>query len=203
MKDEPLLFIVSAPSGAGKSTLICKAIENLPKLRLSVSYTTRSTRDYEKDGVDYHFIDNRTFDRMIAEGRFLEWTSIHGNRYGTAIDEIQQAKTDEVDLIFEIEGKGAYQVMDAYPDAISIFVIPPSMENLRAQLIGRKTEDSDQIHKRLANAKKELEYLPRYQYVIVNDVLNQAVQNLEAIIRCHRLKSYKQQDAINKLLSDR
>jgi guanylate kinase len=190
-----ILFIISAPSGSGKSTLVNQLRSLVEGLDFSISYTTRSPRGSEEDGREYHFITREEFERMIAAGAFLEWAEVFGNYYGTAVSALQHAKDTGKDLLLDIDVQGASQVMKKLPQAVSIFVLPPSPEILEMRLRRRseaeeaasKTPISEaKIQKRLAAARNELKRVWDYKYALVNDVLDQAVIELRAIVLCER-----------------
>jgi guanylate kinase len=176
------LFVISAPSGAGKSTLCRLLRERLPELRYSISYTTRPPREGEVDGVDYHFIDPATFKAGIAEGRWVEWARVHGHYYGTSSIAIAQTLAQGHDLLLDIDVQGAAQLAARYPDAVTIFIMPPSMGVLRQRLEKRGTDDPQVIALRLRNAREEMAARLQYHYTVVNDRLDQAVDRLAAIM---------------------
>jgi guanylate kinase len=190
-----ILFIISAPSGSGKSTLVSQLRTLVEGLEFSISYTTRAPRGSEEDGREYHFTTRQEFERMIAAGDFLEWAEVFGNYYGTAISALEHAKDAGKDLLLDIDVQGAVQVMKKMPQAVSIFILPPSPEVLQMRLRNRseaeqavsKVEVSESvIQKRLAAARSELKQMRDYKYALVNDVLDQAVSELRAIVLCER-----------------
>jgi guanylate kinase len=190
-----ILFIISAPSGSGKSTLVSQLRTLVEGLDFSISYTTRPPRGSEEDGREYHFTTKAEFERMIAEGDFLEWAEVFGNYYGTAVSALSHAKAVGKDLLLDIDVQGASQVMKKLPQAVSIFVLPPSPEIL-AMRLRRRTEAEEAaskipipesvIQKRLAEARNELKQMKDYKYALVNDVLDQAVTELRAIVMSER-----------------
>jgi len=184
------LFIVSGPSGAGKTSICTPVLRQLPDIELSVSYTTRRPRTGERDGVDYRYVDAATFDRMIAADEFAEWAEVHGNRYGTAKAAVDAALAAGKDLLLDIDTQGAEQIKRnyPYPTAVMVFLLPPSRERLASRLVGRATEDSESVRTRLRNACREIAAVGRYDYAIVNEDLESAVQALMSIIRGERLK---------------
>jgi len=176
-------IVITGPSGVGKGTLIRLLRERLPELALSVSATTRGRRPGEVDGVDYHFLSEEEFDRRVARGDFLEWAEYAGRRYGTLREELERHAAAGRPVVLEIEVKGARQVRAAVPESVQIFIRPPSMEALRNRLLGRGTDDREQIERRLKAAEEELEAIDEFPYVIVNDDLDKAVDELERIVR--------------------
>jgi guanylate kinase len=176
------LFILSAPSGAGKSTLCAALRERLPALQYSVSYTTRPPREGEKDGVDYFFIDASAFRAGIADGRWVEWAQVHDHYYGTSAAYIDRLMALGYDLLLDIDVQGAAQLVDKYPQAVTIFIMPPSMEILRQRLEKRGTDSAEVIAGRLRNANEEMAARFRYGHIVVNDRLEQAVDELVGIL---------------------
>jgi guanylate kinase len=185
------LLVVSAPSGAGKSTLCNKICETEPTIRQSVSYTTRKPRPGEVDGVQYSFIDEDEFRSMIIEGDFLEWAEVHGNFYGTSKKRIEDMMQQGIDVILDIDVQGAKQIRKIFPDSVLIFIMPPSMEELRQRLTGRESDAEDVIEKRLKNAHGEIKEYNHYDYVIVNDLIENALNDFRSIIAAERAKKSK------------
>jgi guanylate kinase len=177
------LFIVSAPSGAGKSTLCRRLLARRPALRYSVSTTTRPPREGEVDGVDYWFTDVATFKAGIRQNRWAEWAEVHGNYYGTSADFIERERAAGRNLLFDIDVQGAAQLRAKYPEAVTIFVMPPSMAVLKQRLEQRGADAPEVIAKRLANAREEMARRDEYRYVVVNDRLDAALEALDAIYR--------------------
>lgn len=185
-----ILFIISAPSGSGKSTLVGQLRTLVEGLDFSISYTTRPPRGSEEDGREYHFTTRGTFEEMIAAGEFLEWAEVFGNYYGTARSALDHARRVGKDLLLDIDVQGALQVMRSMPAAVSIFIVPPSPEVLEMRLRNRSqaehvTEEAV-IERRLAQAREELRRVGDYRYALVNDVLDQAVSELRAIVLSER-----------------
>ncbi|MCL2136776.1 MAG: guanylate kinase [Coriobacteriia bacterium] len=172
------LFVVSGPSGAGKGTLLAQVIPGLGNIHVAVSVTTRQPRLGEIDGVDYFFFDDCQFDEQIASGGLLEWAAIHQARYGTLRSEVLDAHAQGLDVVLEIDPQGARQVKAAFPEAVLIFIEPPSIEELRRRLYERGTESEAAIEERIKTAVKELETKPEYDKVILNDDLEAAAQEL-------------------------
>lgn len=182
------LFIVSAPSGAGKTTLVRMLLENDSGIRLSISYTTRPPRPGEADGREYNFVDIETFRGMVGRGEFLEWAEVHGNCYGTSRLWIEQEMAGGRDVLLEIDWQGAQQVKKLFPQAIGVFVLPPSMTELERRLTGRGTDSAEVIARRLAAAREEMRHVSEFGYVIINDALPQALADLLAVVRAARLE---------------
>jgi guanylate kinase len=185
-----ILFIISAPSGSGKSTLVSQLRTLVEGLDFSISYTTRAPRGSEEDGREYHFTTRAEFERMIAAGDFLEWAEVFGNYYGTAVSALDHAEKAGKDLLLDIDVQGAVQVMKKLPDAVSIFILPPSPQILEMRLRNRSEAEhvtsETVIQSRLAEARHELKQMQDYKYALVNDVLDQAVMELRAIVLCER-----------------
>jgi guanylate kinase len=177
------VFVITGPSGVGKGTLIRGLLERVPELQLSVSATTRSPRPGERDGIDYHFLTPREFDRRIEQGDFLEHAEYSGNRYGTLRSELEKRLEAGTPIVLEIEVQGARQVRQAMPEAIAVFIAPPSSEALRARLVGRGTDSPEQVEARMRTAQRELEAQPEFAHVVVNDRLEDATTELERIVR--------------------
>jgi len=182
-----LLFIVSAPSGAGKSSLVSAALADDPNLVLSISYTTRAPRPAELDGREYHFVDRAAFMRMLGAGEFLESAEVHGNLYGTSQRQIESARKDGRDVVLEIDWQGAQQVRRAFPDAVSIFIVAPSMKELRRRLVNRGQDPAEVIQRRLEAAADEMSHAAEFDYVIINNDFNEARHDFGAIVRAARL----------------
>ena len=177
------VFVITGPSGVGKGTLIRTLLERVPELELSVSATTRKPRVGETHGVDYYFLDDAEFDRRIEQGEFVEHASYSGRRYGTLRVELEQRLRRGAPVVLEIELQGARQVRESMPDAVLIFVRPPSTEALRTRLIGRGTDSSADVEKRLATAAEELRAQDEFTHVVINDRLEDAVAALEEVVR--------------------
>jgi guanylate kinase len=182
------LFIVSGPSGAGKTSICTPALAKLENLTLSVSTTTRAPRAGETPGVDYRFVSDDDFDVMVARAEFAEWAEVHGFRYGTPKALVDQAREGGRDLLLDVDVQGAAQLKRAYPDAVSVFLLPPSKERLAERLRARKTDSEEVVLRRLRNACGEIAELAHYDYVIVNDVLDRAIESFFAIVHAERAK---------------
>ncbi len=176
------VFVITGPSGVGKGTLIRGLMERLPALELSVSATTRSARPGERDGVDYHFLSPEEFARRIEQGDFVEHADYAGRRYGTLRSELDARVGAGVPVVLEIEVQGARQVRAAMPEALQVFIAPPSLEALRTRLVGRGTDDAEEVERRLRVAEHELEAQPEFAHVVVNDRLEDALERLVAIV---------------------
>lgn len=183
-----LLLIVSSPSGAGKTTLCNRLREEFPQLRFSVSHTTRKPRPNEIDGREYHFTDKETFTRMIEENAFAEWAHVHGNLYGTSLCEIEVARNTANGVLFDVDYQGARQIKARMPEAVGVFILPPSLAELERRLRGRGTEDEPTTLRRLQAAKGEIEHYGFFDYVIVNDDIQRAYDNLRALVFAERCK---------------
>ncbi len=177
------VFVITGPSGVGKGTLIRGLRERVPELALSVSATTRAPRPGEEHGVDYHFLGSAEFEARVADGDFVEHASYSGNRYGTLRSELERHLAGGVPVVLEIEVQGARQIRQAMPEAIQVFIAPPSNDALRARLVGRGTDAPEQVDARLRTAQRELEAQPEFGHVIVNDRLERATDELVGIVR--------------------
>ena len=186
------LFIVCAPSGAGKTSLVAELLKADRQVRLSVSYTTRPPRPGEVDGVDYHFVSRKTFMQMSERGDFLESAEVHGNHYGTSKDWIAGERAGGSDILLEIDWQGAQQVRSLISDTIGIFVLPPSFDTLVSRLNTRAQDAPDVIALRLSAAREEIGHVAEFDYVIINDKFEVAVQDLIAIVRAQRLRRGRQ-----------
>ena len=183
------VFVLSAPSGTGKSTLARQLVKETADLNFSVSFTTRKPRPGEVDGRDYFFVDDATFDAMVAADGFVEWVKVYDRRYGTGKAWIQERLASGVDILLDIESQGARKVHQAIPDAVMVFLLPPSSQELSSRLKGRGDESEEQVRIRLDYARHELSQFDGYDYLVVNDTVEQAYRRLESIIiatRCRR-----------------
>jgi guanylate kinase len=176
------VFVITGPSGVGKGTLIRGLMERLPALELSVSATTRSARPGERDGVEYHFLSPEEFARRIEQGDFVEHADYAGRRYGTLRSELDARVGDGVPIVLEIEVQGARQVRAAMPEALQVFIAPPSLDALRTRLVGRGTDDAEEVERRLRVAERELQAQPEFAHVVVNDRLEDALERLTEIV---------------------
>lgn len=180
------LFVISAPSGAGKTSLVAATIARVSDLTVSVSHTTRSPRPGEVDGRDYHFVDQSEFDALIASQALFEHAQVFGNFYGTSKEAIESQLASGIDVILEIDWQGASQVRMMAPDAVSIFILPPTRDALRERLIGRQQDDSTIIDARMAESDETIEQAPHFDYWVINDDFEMALGQLKSIIISHR-----------------
>ena len=200
--DDFLLLILSSPSGAGKTTLKSRILnESHPELRFSVSHTTRKPRATEQDGREYHFIDKARFMKMANAGEFAEWAEVHGNLYGTSLHEIEAAKQSHRGVVFDIDHQGARQIKATMPDAISVFILPPSMQELERRLRSRASDDEQTVQRRLLAARSEIGHYAFFDYLVVNDDLEEAHRKLDAIVVAERANRARNARAAEHLLS--
>jgi len=186
------MFIVSAPSGAGKTSLVTRLLADMPQIACSVSHTTRPLRPTDVDGRDYHFVDRAAFESMIERGEFLEHADVFGNYYGTSVDAVKACTDAGKDVVLEIDWQGGAQVKSTYPDVVWIFILPPSKEALLARLRGRATDSEEVIARRTAEAVTEMRECERADFLIINDNFETALDELKAIITCHRVIQTRQ-----------
>jgi len=201
LSNRGLLFIVSAPSGTGKTTLVEKLVQRIPNLCLSRSYTSRAARPGEQDGVDYNFISRQRFDEMARAGEFLEWADVFGNYYGTRADDTQRCLASGQDLVLVIDVQGARQVRNSGTASIGIFVLPPSAQILEQRLRGRSKDSEEAIRKRLEVACREVGEFASYEYVVVNDELDTAVERLRAIVLAERARVQAMRKAAENIIA--
>ncbi len=194
------LIVISGPSGVGKGTVVKALMEREPEIRLSVSATTRDMRPGEIDGVQYYFVSHETFEQMIAEDSFLEHAQYVGNRYGTPEAPVDRMLAEGRDVILEIEVQGGLQVMQRRPDAISVFIAAPSFKVLGERLRGRGDTDEEKVLMRLQQARTEYLVAPQYHYIVINDRLEDAVSDIQAILRAEALKTEHQQHLLKEAL---
>lgn len=187
-RDPGVLLVMTGPSGAGKTTLKRRVMSSLPEVRFSVSYTTRPARKGEQDGVDYHFTDLADFAEREARGEFLEHATVHTNRYGTHRQQVERMVEDGAVVLLDIDVQGARQVRSTGVDAVFLFVLPPSQEELARRLTGRGTDDDEVIAGRLAVAASEMADAPQFDYLLVNDDLDRATADFLAVVRAERLR---------------
>ncbi|WOG28166.1 guanylate kinase [Endozoicomonas sp. 8E] len=181
------LYIIAAPSGAGKTSLVKAMVQSTPHVKVSVSHTTRPIRPGETDGMNYHFTSKDAFLELMNQGRFLEHAEVFGNYYGTSEAWVREQLDTGEDVILEIDWQGAEQVRKLMPEAVSIFILPPSKEALRERLIGRGTDDLDVIERRMNQAVNEMSHYAEFDYLVINDEFDLALRDLQTIIRSRRL----------------
>lgn len=199
-RDKGCLFIVSAPSGAGKTTLCKKILELFDNLKPSVSFTTRQPREGEVHAVDYTFVDEKTFRAMIQDNAFVEWAEVHGNLYGTGRRQLDDLLHAGYDVILDIDTQGARQIRKTFSGGVFIFIMPPSLKELRYRLEHRRSNTPEDMAMRLKRAEEEIREYNMYDYVIVNDILNESLKKFESIIIAERLRSGSiSQDTIQTL----
>jgi guanylate kinase len=195
-----ILFVISSPSGGGKGTLIRRLLDTVPGVSHSVSWTTRAARPDEVDGVNYHFVDAEEFGRMRDAGGFLEWAVVHGHLYGTARSVVEQELNEGHDIVLEIDVQGAAEVRKKFASVVSIFILPPSFEVLRARLSTRMTERREELELRLSNARGEVEQYEHFDYVILNDELERAAAQLCSIVLAERARRERQEWVARRVL---
>ena len=196
-----LLLILSSPSGAGKTTLKTRLLGEFKDLRFSISHTTRKRRGSEVDGREYHFVDRATFEAMINADAFAEWAEVHGNLYGTSLKEIEAARATHRGVVFDIDYQGARQLLAKLPEAVTVFSLPPSMDELERRLRGRADESEESIARRLRNARVEVEHYAISRYVIVNDDIEKAVGQLRSIVLAERCRRERLAATAERLLA--
>lgn len=188
---EGLILIISAPSGTGKTSLASIALKQVKGLKRSMSFTTRPPRPGELHGTDYYFVSKDLFEMKIKNGEFIEWANVHGYMYGTPIEPLKKRIEDGEDVLLVIDVQGAREIKRKFPKAISIFIFPPSYQVLKERLMDRKANNGADIELRLRTVKQEIEEAKIYDYIIVNDILDEAVENLKAIIIAERCRPYR------------
>ena len=196
-----ILFVISSPSGGGKGTLIRRLLDSVPGVSYSVSWTTREARPTETDGVNYHFVNVEEFSRMRDRGGFLEWAVVHGHLYGTARSVVEQELSEGHDIVLEIDVQGAESVRAAFESVVSVFILPPSFEVLRARLSARMTERRDELELRLSNARGEVEQYRHFDYLVLNDELERAAAQLASIVWAERARRERQEWVARRVLA--
>ncbi|RMG48325.1 MAG: guanylate kinase [Acidobacteria bacterium] len=195
------LFVLTAPSGAGKSTLVARLLGAVERLVFSVSWTTRPPRPGERDGREYRFTDRENFRRMVEAGAFLEWAEVHGELYGTARADVERELAAGRDVLLDIDVQGAEQLRRRGADALFVFLLPPDRETLERRLRGRHTEDEARLARRLKNAAREVRLFDRFDYVVVNDDLDRAAEELVAIVRADRARIARRRAEAERIVS--
>ncbi len=194
-------IVLSAASGTGKTTLGQRLMRDCPGLTLSVSFTTRAPRAGEVDGADYHFIDTKRFDDMVRANAFIEWAEVHGNLYGTAFSEVQNRLDQGQDVLLDIDVQGGKQIRDRFKESLLIFLLPPSLGELRRRLESRGTEAPDDFHRRMLNARREIEAATWYDYLIVNDHLDRAAATLCEVVKVERIRRLDKLALISEIVA--
>jgi guanylate kinase len=196
------LFVVVAPSGAGKTSLVTKLLEREPNIHLSISYTTRAPRDGEAHGRDYRFVSRAEFESMIAAGDFLEHANVYGNYYGTSRRWIDEELAGDHDVLLEIDWQGAGQLRGIFPHMVGIFILPPSLAELRRRLEARGKDAPEAIDRRMASAREEISHVLEFEYIIVNESFDSALMDLSAVVRAARLSRAQQAVRQKKLIDE-
>ena len=196
------LFVVVAPSGAGKTSLVNALLQREPNIRLSISYTTRPPRPGEEHGREYHFVDTATFEKMIAAGDFLEHATVYGHYYGTSRRWIERELAGDHDVLLEIDWQGARQVRRLFPGLTGIFILPPSLAELRRRLEGRGKDAPETIERRMAGARTDISHVLEFEYIIVNESFDVALADLTAVVRAARLSRAQQQLRLAQLIDE-
>jgi guanylate kinase len=186
------LFVVVAPSGAGKTSLVNELLKRDPNIKLSISYTTRQPRDGEADGREYHFVDKAAFERMIGAGDFLEHANVYGNYYGTSKRWIEKELAGDHDVLLEIDWQGARQLRCLFPDMVGVFILPPSIEELRKRLESRGKDSPETIARRMSSAREDISHVLEFEYIIVNERFEAALMDLESVVRATRVSRPQQ-----------
>ena len=199
MKREGIILIISAPSGAGKTTLCHDLLKRFPNMRESISYTTRTPRNGEVNGVDYYFVSTEEFQWMVTEEAFAEWAEVHGNMYGTALSTLEAARINGIDLVLDIDCQGARRLKEQIERCVYVFILPPSMAELRRRLEGRSSDSQDVINLRIERAAGEIREARWYDYIIINDSFETAREELSSIVVAHSRKTFRMLDQVAKL----
>jgi guanylate kinase len=195
------LFVISGPSGAGKSTVIAALRDGLGGLAYSISHTTRRPRGEEVDGVHYHFVGGETFEAMIAGGAFVEWAKVYDDLYGTSFAGLDRQLASEKDVLLDVDAQGAESIRRRYPHSVLVYLLPPSLEALEMRLKGRRTDDDATVRGRLDKAQQEIRRCAGYDYIVINDQLDAAVEEVRAVIVSERCRSARRMPAVTRLFS--
>lgn len=195
-KRKGILYVISAPSGAGKTSICKEILQQFPDLQQSISYTTRPMRAGEQNGVDYHFVTTGVFKAMVEAGEFVEWAEVHGNCYGTARSSLEKATSEGADILLDIDFQGAEQLRSSGLDGVFIFILPPDMNELRKRLNNRNTDDDQVIERRMKNAVGEIAEAIKFDYLVVNDVLGEAVERIIAIMKAETARTKRVVDVL-------
>lgn len=194
------LIIVTAPSGAGKTTLVARMLERVDGIRPSISFTARDARPGEKNGIDYHFVSRAEFRGMIERGEFLEWAEVHGNPYGTSLSAVEDALNAGLDVVTTIDVQGAERARVIYPEAVAVFILPPTLEALESRLEARGSDDDGSRRLRMENARHELGHFRRFNYIVINDDLESATCELSSIVRAERCRTARRSGFAEELV---
>jgi len=197
-----MLVVVSSPSGGGKGTLIDRVLKTVPGVSYSISYTTRAPRGTEQNGREYFFVDRPAFEAMIEHGEFLEWADVYGHLYGTNAEQVERERAAGRDIILEIDVQGAASIRAKVPDSVSVFILPPSFELLRERLVARNTDSVADLERRMNGAPSEVEQYQFFDYVVLNDDINRASQQLAAVIYAERARRERQESVLRETLED-
>lgn len=197
-----MLIVVSSPSGGGKGTLIDRVLQTVPGVSYSISYTTRAARDNERNGREYFFVSREVFEEMIGRSEFLEWANVYGHLYGTSRSQVEEERAAGRDIILEIDVQGAESIRGLVPDAVTVFILPPSFELLRKRLVARGTDLPEDLDRRLRGAPAEVRQYKNFQYVILNDDINRASAQLASVIYAERARRERQESTSSEALAD-
>lgn len=195
------VIIVAAPSGGGKTSLVKALVDTLPDIEVSISHTTRAKKPGEEDSKDYFFVNPEQFQHMIDEGAFVEYAKVFNHFYGTSIDQMNDRLQQGIDVVLDIDWQGARQIRRLYPDALSVFIVPPSLAILKKRLLDRRRDDNKVIAERMLQAQDEMSHFSEFDYLIVNDDFQVAAEELQAIVRTNRVTLKRQMERVGNLLS--